>query len=414
MLLSPIPFSYLSKHDMSIFKNSYCLQYRKLNMYYSLLICLSMKYLKLFTLIVILITGCNTDVEVNPGFSNLEEEVNHLANQYVKVGAVVGIIDQQQNKHVFTYGSKSVEDPDKPDANTVFDIGSITKTFTAILIAITYLQMDTPDEVVDHYLPMDKMTMPVKDSVEINFLHLLTHTSGLPRSPHVNGSTFPLPEGFDGENPYAAYTTEDVYDYLTNYCTLEFAPGTYWGYSNTGYGLLGHILGLIHESSYADVLNRDIFNVLNMDNSSLFLTEGQKENMAPGHNSSLKIVPNYTANDIFQGCGMIKSSLNDLFKYLESNMGLVDSPLKNAIMMSHQNSGIYTGSLGYIGLAWYIFELEDGQEIIYSGGDTNGHSAYIAFNKSSLTGAIILLNASFHDNTNMNFGHNLMMAINKY
>ena len=94
-----------------------------------------MRNLKLFILTVILITGCDSNDEVNPGFSNLEEEVNHLASQYVKVGAVVGIIDQQQNRHVFTYGSKSVENPDKPDANTVFDIGSITKTFTAILIA---------------------------------------------------------------------------------------------------------------------------------------------------------------------------------------------------------------------------------------------------------------------------------------
>jgi hypothetical protein len=136
--------------------------------------------------------------------------------------------------------------------------------------------------------------------------------------------------------------------------------------------------------------------------------------MALGHNSNLIIVPNYTANDIFQGAGMIKSSLNDMFKYLESNMGLVDHPLKDAMMITHQKSGIYTGSMGYIGLAWYIFELEDGQEIIYSGGDTNGHSAYMAFNISNLTGAIILLNASFHDSTNINFGQDLMVAINKY
>ena len=95
-------------------------------------------------------------------------------------------------------------------------------------------------------------------------------------------------------------------------------------------------------------------------------------------------------------------------------MGIVEGPLKDAMRMSHQNSGIYTGSLGYQGLAWYILELEDGQEIIYSGGDTNGHSAYLAFNKSNLTGAIILLNASFHDGTNLNFGHQLMMLINKY
>jgi len=374
-----------------------------------------MKSVKLHAMLLILLLGCSRNNEIiDQEITTLEEEINYLADQYVKVGAVVGIIDKQQNKHIFSFGSKSINNPDPPDANTVFDIGSITKTFTAILVAKTYLEMDTPDEIVGHYLPAGKVTIPSKDNVEINFLHLLTHTSGLPRTPHVSGSTFPLPDGFDGENPYSAYTTEDVYDYLTNYCTLEFTPGTYWGYSNTGYGILGHTLGVIDGSSYEHILHRDIFNELGMDNSSLFLTNEQLENMAYGHNTSLKIVPNYTANDIFQGCGMIKSSLNDMFKYLESNMDLTESPLKDAMMITHQNSGIYTGSMGHIGLAWYILELEDGQTIIYSGGDTNGHSAYLAFNKSNLTGAIILLNASFHDNTNMNFGHSLMMAINKY
>jgi len=374
-----------------------------------------MKSLKLYVILVILFSGCSKDYNtVNPGFTSLEEEVNYMANQYLKVGAVVGVINKQQKRQVFSYGVKSVGNAEPPDANTVFDIGSITKTFTAILAANMYLKLDTIDEIVGHCLPVEKVTMPAKDSIEINFLHLLTHTSGLPRSPHVDGSNYPLPDGFEGENPYSVYTTDDVYDYLTNYCTLEFTPGTYWSYSNTGYGLLGHTLGLIDGSSYEHILYRDIFNALGMDNSSLFLTDEQLANMAYGHNSSLKIVPNYTANDIFQGCGMIKSSLNDMFKYLESNMGLVGSPLNDAMMMSHQKVGIYTGSMGDMCLAWYIKELADGQEIVYSGGDTNGHSTYLAFNKSNLTGAIILLNASFHDGTNLNFGHKLMIAINKY
>ena len=374
-----------------------------------------MRNLNLYLIIIILISACNKqDEDVNPEMTSLEEEVEYLADQYVKVGAVVGIIDKKQIRHVYSFGSKSINDAEPPDANTVFDIGSITKTFTAILTAKAYLEMENADEVVGHYLPVDKVTMPLKDSVEINFLHLLTHTSGLPRSPHVAGSNFPLPQGFDGQDPYSAYTTEDVYDYLSNYCTLEFTPGTYWGYSNTGYGLLGHILGLIDGTSYEHVLYHDIFNALGMENSSLFLTDDQLANMAPGHDQTLNIVPNYTANDIFQGCGMIKSSLNDLFKYLECNMGILESPLKDAVSMTHMNSGIYTGSLGYIGLAWYMIELEDGQEIIYTGGDTNGHSAYLAFNKSTMTGVIILLNASFHDSTNINFGQKLMMAINKY
>lgn len=375
-----------------------------------------MRNIHLFVIAALIFSGCNkNDDSTDPVFTSLEEEINYLANQYVKVGAVVGIIDKQQNRLIFSFGTKSINTTEQPDANTVFDIGSITKTFTAILAADMYLKGKITDEIVDHYLPVDKVTIPSSDGVEITFINILTHMSGLPRTPHMDGSMYPLPEGFDAKNPYAVYTSEDVYDYLTNYCTLEFTPGTYWGYSNTGYGLLGHTLGLMDGTSYKNILNRDIFNLLAMNNSSLFLTDQQLTNMAPGHDSSLKIVPNYTANDIFQGCGMIKSSLNDMFKFLEANMGLVESPLKDAMERTHQRTpDIYTGSMGYIGLAWFIIELDDEQEIIYSGGNTNGHSTYIAFNMSNLTGAIILLNTSSQDNSTLNFGHDLMMAINKY
>ncbi len=375
-----------------------------------------MKYIHLLIIIITLLLSCNkNDDSDKPLYSSLDEEISVMAKQYVKVGAMVGVIDKNQNKHVLSYGTKSKYSTELPDANTVFDIGSITKTFTAILATNMILKGRLANDKIQHYLPENEVTMPRFDGVEITINHLLTHMSGLPRTPHVEDSTFPRPQEYDSENPYAAYTTEDIYNYLTNYCSLKFKPGTFWEYSNTGFGLLGHTLGLIDGTSYETILKRDIFDVLGMNNSSLFLTEQQQLNKASGHNSNKDIVPFYTANDIFQGAGMIKSSLHDMFKYLEANMGLSDNPLLEAMEKTHkQTPGINTGSLGYIGLAWFIIELDDGQDIIYSGGDTNGHSVYMAFNPSTSTGAIILMNASYHDNTNLNFGHALMMAINKY
>ena len=354
------------------------------------------------------------DAPVNPpSYKNLNEEVDAIANRYVKVGAMVGIINKQQEKLVFSYGTKSLNTNDPPDANTVFDIGSITKTFTAILTAKMYLDGDFQDEIVAHYLPPGEVTLPEKDSVQINFAHLLSHSSGLPRSPCMEGSPYPLPPGYDIENPYAAYTTEQVYDYLTNYCTLEFTPGTWWNYSNTGVGLVGHVLGIIDGTDYETILTRDIFDVLSMNNSSLFLTDGQKNNQALGHDTNNKIVPFFTANDIFQGAGMIKSSLNDMFKYLEANIGLTISPLRNAMDLTYQKV-LHQGSMGDQGLAWWILDLDDGQKIIYSGGNTNGHSSFIAFNQTESTGVIILFNSSNHDGTNIDMGMEVMKAIIKY
>ncbi|NIO49376.1 MAG: serine hydrolase [Candidatus Aminicenantes bacterium] len=371
----------------------------------------------IFLISLIVLSGCKkNEAPDEPEFNSLAEEIDYLANQYVRVGAMIGVINKQQEKLIFSYGTKSINTTEPPDSNTVFDIGSITKTFTATLLSDIVLKgVIYLTNTVGNYLPADQVIMPSSEGVEITFEHLATHTSGIPRKPHEEGSTYPLPEGYDPLNPYAAYTTEHIYDYLTNYCTLEFTPGTYWGYSNTGMGLLGHTLGIIDGTSYENILIRDIFNALDMQNSSLFLTEQQMSNQALGHDRYINIVPFYTANDIFQGCGMIKSSLNDMFKYLEANMGLIETPLKDAMERAHQRTpGIWTGSLGYIGLAWYIFELDDGQEVTYSGGDTNGHSAYIGFNKSESTGVIVLLNCSVHDGTNLNLGAAIMKAINKY
>jgi D-alanyl-D-alanine-carboxypeptidase/D-alanyl-D-alanine-endopeptidase len=367
--------------------------------------------LKVFCLIcILLILGCSKDkTPTGPGFQSLEEEINSIANTYTKVGAMIGVINKQQQKLIFSYGSKSVNTNEPPDANTVFEIGSITKTFTATIAAQMYLNGYFSDDTVGHYLPAGQVTMPSKDGVEIRFIHLLTHTSGLPRIP---GTSYPYPPGYDPRNPYAAYTTAHIYDYLTNYCTLEFTPGTWWLYSNTGVGLMGHIEGLVDGSSYETVLKREIFDELGMDNSSLFLTADQMNNLAIGHDNNKQIVPNYDAQDIFQGAGFIKTSLNDMFKYLEANLGLVPTQLRDAMDLAHQPQ-FHQGSMGDIGLAWYILELDDGQTIIYHGGGTGGYDSFLGFNKSLSTGAIILFNSKVNENIH-EIGERVLKAINKY
>ena len=93
-------------------------------------------------------------------------------------------------------------------------------------------------------------------------------------------------------------------------------------------------------------------------------------------------------------------------------MGLVESPLRGAMKRTHRRKPeLYTGPYGYTGWQWYILELEDGQEMIWSGGATNGHRSLIAFNPSILTGAIILMNSQAKQ---LKFGCEVMMAIDNY
>jgi len=179
-----------------------------------------------------------------------------------------------------------------------------------------------------------------------------------------------------------------------------------------GMGLAGHLVGLVDGSSYETVLTRDIFNVLAMGNSSLFLTDQQRTNLATGHNASLTMVSMWTAQDIFQGAGFIKSSANDMLKYLEANLGLVQSPLRSAMEMTHEPQ-FHQGSLGDIGLAWYIQELDDGQTVIQHGGGTGGFDSYLGFNKAASTGAVILFNSKVNESVHV-IGERVLKAIKRY
>ncbi len=364
----------------------------------------------LFIFLVMVLTSCDVSKVTNPEYQTLKEEVDAIVESHVEVGMIVGILDGERNEIVYTYGKKSLGSNTKPDANTVFDIGSTTKTFTATLLAFKYLDGTCTDCTASNYLP-DNVSLPTYDGTEITIGDLATHISGLPRTPHEEGQSYPIPSGFDPLNPYWVYTTEDVYDYLTNYCVLEFKPGEGYSYSNTGYGLLGHIIGLVDGTSYETVLQRDIFDELNMTRSSLFLTPEQMTNYSLGYTSQMEQVPYYTAHDIFQGCGFAKSCLNDLLIYLKANMGLYDTQLYPAMELAHQP--IVHGSPNDVGIAWYILELDDGQQIIWTGGDTQGHSTYLAFNNATKTGVILLSNCCMHGEQ-ITLGEEIMQAIPKY
>lgn len=368
----------------------------------------------------LLFTSCKKNDD-KPDFSSFNEELEYLTGKYVKVGAAIGIIDLDQQEQKYFYGTLSTSRDIPPNEHSVFEIGSVTKSFTAALLADMILdeKINLDDEIRD-LLPQGEVTVPSMNNTSISIKHLATHSSGLPKSPQGSGQ--PLPPLYDPFDPYAAYTTNYVYDYLSNYCDLLFEPGTRYSYSNTGFGLLGHILGLLDNSSYEELVTKKIFEPLGMEETSLFLNDTQLANLAPGHDEKLDSVKNYNAYDIFQGAGFIKSSLHDMMIYLKVQMGLLDSPLSDAIEMTHQeyfNVGIvtYNDREGVydlsIGLAWHIDILPEGYRFYWHGGRTNGYMAYLAFDPATQTGVVILCNQSSIDKI-IRFGEDLLKAVNKY
>jgi D-alanyl-D-alanine-carboxypeptidase/D-alanyl-D-alanine-endopeptidase len=250
------------------------------------------------------------------------------------------------------------------------------------------------------------VTIPASNGTKINLTHLATHTSGISSMP----DNLDVHQANPGD-PFSSYTVDHMYKFI-NTCTLEFPVGSRHQYSNAGMGLLGLTLALANGTSYEELLKQRLLIPLGMYNTTLFLTDGQRQNLATGYDSELNPVSTWTATDCLQGAGFIKSTLNDMFIYLEANMGLLDNPLRQAMDMAHEPR-VQAPWGEHCGLGWYTAQFEDGQVIINHNGATGGYYAYIGFNKSLATGVIVLCNNKY-DSGSDEIGPRILKILKDY
>jgi CubicO group peptidase (beta-lactamase class C family) len=168
-----------------------------------------------------------------------------VSREDLGIGMVVGIVDAN-GRRIIAYGSLAKSDSRRVDGDTVFDIGSVTKEFTSLLLT----DMARRGEVrltdpVSKYLPKG-VRVPERNGRKITLADLSTHSSGLPRMP----SNF---NPKDNANPYVAYTVEQLYEFLSTY-ELTRDIGSQYEYSNLGAGLLGHVLALRAGKSYEELV----------------------------------------------------------------------------------------------------------------------------------------------------------------
>ncbi len=170
--------------------------------------------------------------------------------------AIVVGISSPQGRQIVSYGTLSVEDRRKVDGATVFEIASLTKVLTALVLADTAnrgrVKLDSP---VSTCVP-DGVKIPQHAGKQITFLDLVTHTSGLPLRPTNLASQTAL-------NKYAGYTVKQLYEGLATF-ELSRDPGTKFEYSNWGFGLLGHALGHCAGMSYEALLAERVTGPLGM------------------------------------------------------------------------------------------------------------------------------------------------------
>lgn len=293
---------------------------------------------------------------------------------------VVGIIDKDGPQY-YAFGTKTIGG--KPvNEHTIYEIGSISKTFTAILLAqmVQEGKLKT-DDAAQNYLP-NSVKLPMRDDKQITLGHLSDHSSGLPRMP----SNF-APK--DPANPYADYTTEQMYAFLNGY-TLPRDIGSAFEYSNLAAGLLGHILSLKAGTSYEELMVKKIAQPLGLKETKITFDSKMKQNLAMGHSNGVQ-VSNWDI-PTFAGAGAIRSSLHDMLRYVAANMGLKKTELQAAMQLTHQARHDKAGNGTRVGLGWIISKGAEG-DVIWHNGGTGGYRTYCGFVKETGKGVVVLTNS---------------------
>ena len=316
-------------------------------------------------------------------------EVQKILQQRVDVdkqcaGIAVGIINEKGNQ-VIGYGALRKSDGSvMPDRDTVFEIGSVTKVFTTLLLADMVGRGEVAlSDPASKYLP-PTVTMPSRDGCEITLLDLATHTSALPS----------LPDNFrpvDGLNPYADYTVPQMYAALSN-CKLTREIGKKYEYSNLGMGLLAHILANRAGTDYETLVAERITKPLGMNDTAITLTTKMRKRLAAGHSEALEEVKNWDLPTL-AGAGALRSTVGDMIKFVEASMGKTESPLSAAIGLQTETRFPAGSPNLSIALAWHKSAIKGG-EIVWHNGQTGGFHSFIGFDKKRGVGVVVLANTA--------------------
>jgi serine-type D-Ala-D-Ala carboxypeptidase/endopeptidase len=328
-----------------------------------------------------------------PKASFSDDEIKAILRERIDVakrgvGIVVGLIDDKGTR-IISYGKPSVTSDIPLDGDSIFEIGSITKTFTAILLADMSARGEVAlDDPISKYLPRSVKT-PVVNGKEITLEQLSRHTSGLPRLP---SNMKPK----DPSNPYADYTVAQLYAFLNGYKTTR-PFGVTTEYSNLGVGLLGHILALRAGTDYETLVRARILGPLKMDSTAITLTPAMRERMTTGHYQRVA-VPFWDLPTL-AGAGALRASTNDMLKYLAANIGFKTglaatsdvTTLLAAMQRTHRNT-TESPDQG-IGLGWMLNNSFE-QKIVAHGGGTGGFLTFVAFEPQRKRGVVVLSNSN--------------------
>ena len=309
-------------------------------------------------------------------------QVRRLMQPIIDAGLVPSLvvgICQNGESYVYGLGEISEANPVAPDGKTLFEVGSISKVFTGVLLADAVdrgtVKLDDP---LSKYFP-DGVKAPQRDEKEVLLWHLSTHTSGLPRIPDNM-------KDVASDNPYKSYDAKRLWEFMGR-AELATEPGTTYAYSNLGAGLLGTILADASKSTYEKLLKDRITKPLGMTNTAVSLTRKQKKALATPHAGGRAV--SVWDFDALVGCGGIRSNVDDMLKFIKATLSQGGNPVERAITRSTERKFDLPNAPAGIGLGWHI--AQDGSTLWHNG-QTGGYHSAMFISKGFNLGVVVLSN----------------------
>lgn len=347
-----------------------------------------MKNILFLVLVALLVVSCKQTESTNDTFpkkelipDDIKQIIADRVSKEINQSIAIGVIDSS-GIDFYSKGVLSNENDAKPNVESQYEIGSITKVFTGLLLAIKLNDGTLSlNDSIKKMLPND---IAFPDSIKnLTFEQLVTHSAGFGRNPYNLHD-----EGYVAKNPYAHYGPKLMYEALQSE-KVRFAPGEKSQYSNFGMALLGHLLSLNDdEGGYMGSLRQHILNPLRMDNTS---GDFKGKDYAQGYVFNVP-VDNWDF-DALSGAGVLKSSVHDILLFLQAQLKLRENSIEEEIAMSQEKIYRIDGEKS-VGMAWGVYELEDGKTLYRHNGGTAGFRSFVGFTENPKKGVIVLTNST--------------------
>lgn len=329
-------------------------------------------------------------------FEQLKQNVDTAVSSFMKENNIVGCsaaveFPDAANKletHILNYGVLSKGSKTQVDSTTEYEIGSLTKLFTADVLALLVregqMQLDDP---LQKYLP-PSVHAPTFNGQAITLRDLATHTSGLPRNlgtglgaRTVNGAVL---VGYDSQ--------EEIFNFL-NAFKLTRAPGSQSEYSNYAFSLLGIAEERAFNASYESLVVQKVAEPLGLRDTRVTLSPVEKAKLGQGYfENSGDAAPPFADSGGTLAMGALRSTIQDLATHLAANIDPGSTKFGPALQMTQEPQTKLSSQTQTMGLGWSIIYSSTPREILQKDGATAGFNGDIVFSKVNRTGFVAICN----------------------